>query len=60
MYNEIKNKLTMKFSNLNFFKNVFITLLFTNYNLQVKMQKRENTLITKSFNCIIIMLHINT
>lgn len=60
MYNEIKNKLTMKFSNLNFFKNVFITLLFTNYNLQVKMQKRENTLITKSFNCIIIVLHINT
>lgn len=59
MYNEIKNKLTMKFSNLNFFKNVFITLLFTNYNLQVKMQKRENTLITKSFNCIIIVLHIN-
>lgn len=50
----------MKFSNLNFFKNVFITLLFTNYNLQVKMQKRENTLITKSFNCIIIVLHINT
>lgn len=46
VYNKIKNKLTMKFLiNLNIFfkKNIFITLLFTNYDLQVKIQRTGNT-----------------